>query len=148
MGGGVKEGGGFNFTHQEVNKLNFGDFLLHCSTIGGEKLDGINGRRWRTAWREREGNKSERWGQEKEVRESYFNKLKWLEASDEFFMTVMRTDWFITQDHACKPALTHSNQQRHGTLHYKLHWRGVRAAERWLIPTHLVVEWQQLGERR
>lgn len=29
-GGGVRRGKNFNFTPQKVNKLNFGDFPLHC----------------------------------------------------------------------------------------------------------------------
>lgn len=36
----AKEGEKLNFTHQKVNKLNFGSFPLHCipaSALGGKK---------------------------------------------------------------------------------------------------------------
>lgn len=45
-GVGIRRGKNLNFTHQKVNKLNFGDFPLHCiptCALGGKAEDAIKG---------------------------------------------------------------------------------------------------------
>lgn len=78
-GGGLKEAKTSNFTHQKVNKLNFGDFPLHCIPTcplgrggGGwrgvaikvqEKEEDVEKRRWRK--------RGERWREENEGRKEH-----------------------------------------------------------------------------
>lgn len=45
-GVGIRRGKNLNFTHQKVNKQNFGDFPLHCfptCALGGKTEDAIKG---------------------------------------------------------------------------------------------------------
>lgn len=97
-----RRGKNFNFTHQKVNKLNFGDFPLHCirtCALGKKNMeDAIKGRKKRRARRKRRWKKKERNEEKKDGGKRSEGAVSHMTCSHSpqpvmsFLMTVMRTD--------------------------------------------------------
>lgn len=114
-GGGVRRGKNFNFTPQKVNKLNFGDFPLHCiptCALGKKKiwrmqLKGRRKRRWKKR-EKRRGEKKMEGGKRSEGAVSHMTCSHSPQPVMSFLMTVMRTD-LIHYVRARTGACTHTH---------------------------------------
>lgn len=113
--GGVRRGKNFNFTPQKVNKLNFGDFPLHCiptCALGKKNMeDAIKGqekKEMEKKERNEGGGKKMEGGKRSEGAVSHMTCSHSPQPVMSFLMTVMRTD-LIHYVRARTGACTHTH---------------------------------------